>query len=187
MPRIGLALAAALIICANPDSARRNGHGASASTNFTSTYTDLTTDKGCRRESEEDSPEGSDTPLVCPGPGGYRIRISYAAIGAYASVEMDGGFSVQLAEQAAHFNDGRKVEWRLANDRPFAVILRVAKYREARGDPEEDFTEKNKTGEMLVVRGLKGQEHIGFEVDTRKTADANDLARRRAAGSFRRG
>lgn len=185
MLRLGLVFIAVMVACEHGGLAARGARAALAP-RFTSEYTDLTSGKGCRQEFEEDEvSQGSDIPLVCRGPGGYQIRISYAAIGAYVSAEGAGDFTVQLAEEAAHFNEGRKAEWRLADNRPFAVILRVSKYREARGDPEEDFAQKNKTGEVLVVRGLKGQEHISFEVDARK-AGANGLARQRADEAYRK-
>lgn len=168
-------------------SAHRAGRAAGNTARFTSEYTDLTFGKGCNREfSEDESPEGSDIPLVCRGPGGYEVNISYAAVGAFVSVSTtDDSFSVQLADQSANFNEGRKIEWRLANGRPFAVILRVVKYRENYGDATEAYDARNKTGEVLLVRGLKGHEHIKFEVKALKNAEANIRARQMADKAFR--
>ena len=53
-------------------------------------------------------------------------------------------------------------------------------------DPTEAFSDKNKISEVLIVRGLKGQEHIRFDVDPRKTENANEEARKLADAGFRR-
>ncbi len=184
MKQINLLLVIALFMCGCVSFAQSDER----ETLFTSDYTDLTNGKGCQPDTAgSKTSEGSDSPLVCRGPGGYQVHISYAAVGAYASVRTaNNNFTVQLAAQGAHFNEGRKIEWRLADGRPFAVILRVFKYRERASDPNEAFSERNKISEVLIVRGLKGQEHIRFDVDPRKSENANDEARKLADAGFRR-
>jgi hypothetical protein len=51
-----------------------------------------------------------------------------------------------------------KVEWRLADKRPFAVIYRSA-------------------GELLLVKGLEGFPQIDASIDARKEPQANERAR----------
>ncbi|MGA9768951.1 MAG: hypothetical protein WBV94_07920 [Blastocatellia bacterium] len=186
MKRINLLLVIALFVCPSVSFAQSDEpQSDERDTVFTSQYTDLTTGIGCQPDSE--ASDGSDGPLVCRGPGGYQVQISYAAVGAYASVRTaNKSFTAQLAAQGAHFNEGRKIEWRLADGRPFAVILRVFKYRKHSSDSNDAFSERNKTGEVLIVRGLKGQEHIRFDVDPRKSEQANDEARKLADAGFRR-
>lgn len=182
--RINILLVIAVFACASVCVAQSDER----ETRFTSEYTDLTSGKGCRQDiTLKNATEGSDPPLICRGPGGYQVHIGYGAVSAFASVEMvNSKFKTTLAEQSAHFNEGRKIEWRLADGRPFAVIMRVVKYRKNVDDPNEAFSDKNKLGEMLIVRGLKGQEHIRFDVDLRQSENANEEARKLADAGFRR-
>jgi len=73
-----------------------------------------------------------------------------------------------------------KAEWRTANGKPFAVIMRVAKYGET--DDENLYIGK-KIGEELIVQGLKGFEDIDFKVDA-KTPNANVKARKLADDAY---
>ncbi|MFQ3581553.1 MAG: hypothetical protein SNJ49_06595 [Chloracidobacterium sp.] len=144
---------------------------------FTSAYTDLNTQ--CRYA--RSGAEGSDAPMICPGQGGYRLTISFSAFAADVLVESrDGRFSRPIAsDQAPNYarEKGRKAEWRLANGKPFAVILRTFAYR-SNDLGEPDFSKK--VGEKLVVKGLEGFEHIDVEVDARTTPNANARARQLA-------
>lgn len=182
--RVNILLVIAVFACASVGVAQSNEREPL----FTSEYTDLTSGKGCQQDPAfKNATEGSDPPLICRGPGGYQVHIGYGAASAFASVETTNSkFTTTLAEQGAHFNEGRKIEWRLADGRPFAVIMRVIKYRKNVDDPNEAFGDKNKLGEILIVRGLKGQEHIRFDVDPRTVGNANDEARKLADAGFRR-
>ncbi|HEY0324197.1 MAG TPA: hypothetical protein VGC66_24840 [Pyrinomonadaceae bacterium] len=155
---------------------------------FSSLYTDLNKEcKGAVKESELN--EGSDMPLKCKGYGGYYIYIYYSALASQIAVQMQGNedVSIGLGMQELNYSDqkGRKVEWRMADGKPFAVILRVSNYkgeaREATGDP---FDPKYKTGESLVVRGLKGYEKIDFTVDAKTTPNPNEKARQMADENY---
>lgn len=147
---------------------------------FTSAYTDLNTQcKGDPKVKEGDIPQ------QCKGYGGYRIAISYSATGSYISVEsLDGKVNKPLATQAFAYDlqKGRKVEWRMADGKPFAIIMRITKYRE---DPNFDnpYDAKLKIGEALIVKGLPGYDQIDAEVDA-KTPDANAEARKLADAGF---
>ena len=149
---------------------------------FSSAYTDLKTQ--CRAIAEGE-PEGDDTPLRCEGHGGYEIRIDFSAASSHLRAQPAGGASeeaIPLAEQPLHYDAKRKIEWRLADGKPFALIFRVDKAK-AGLDPAEMWRPENKTGEFLLVKGLKGFEHIDFEVDAR-TPNANVRARELADASF---
>jgi hypothetical protein len=74
-----------------------------------------------------------------------------------------------------------KLEWRMANGKPFAVIMRVFKYGEEKKN-ESDYWGK-KIGEELKIVGLKGFENIDFKVDA-KTPDANAKARELADNGY---
>ena len=149
--------------------------------NFTSAYTDLK--KQCKNAFKSVG-EGQDMPLRCKGYGGYEIRIDYSAASSHLRVQPVGNKTdeaITLATQPLTYSDHRKIEWRLADGKPFAVIFRVDKSKA--DDPTELWQPQNKTGEALMVKGLKGYEHIDFEVDA-KEPDANAKARAKADAAY---
>lgn len=149
---------------------------------FSSAYTDLQTQ--CKPIAEGEA-QGDDTPLRCEGYGGLEIRIDFSAASSHLRVQPkgdDADDSINLAAQPLNYDAKRKVEWRLADGQPFALIFRVDKSKDG-VDPAEMWRPENKTGESLVVKGLKGYEHINFEVDAR-AADANVKARELADRAF---
>ncbi len=145
---------------------------------FTSAYTNLTSD--CKTIK---GGEGTDDASDCKGAGGYRINISAAAAVLSISAQTpDKNSSIPIATQGFEFDQTkRKIEWRLADGKPFAVIMRVAKYGEP--DEENPYLGK-KTGEELVVVGLQGFEEINFKVDA-KTPNANQKARELADNGYK--
>jgi hypothetical protein len=97
------------------------------------------------------------------------------------------GDPVPLTAQSLNYDqEGRKIEWRMADGKPFAVILRVSNFDRSDDDGGDPFNPKNKTGESLLVKGLKGYEHIDFEVDTKTTPNPNVKARELADGNYRK-
>lgn len=123
---------------------------------FTSVYTDLS--KQCKNAFKEVG-EGQDMPLTCKGYGGYKLSIGYSAMYAHVAAEtLNGKHVIPLTTAQINYDleKGRKIEWRLANGKPFAVILRV-----------ED---------KLLVKGLRGYEKIDYDIDA-KTPNANQQAR----------
>jgi hypothetical protein len=93
--------------------------------------------------------------------------------------------SIDLAAQPLNYDVKRKIEWRLADGKPFAVIFRVDQSTEG-VDPAEMWRPENKRGEFLLVKGLKGYEHIDFAVDAR-SRDANAQARDMADRAYLKG
>lgn len=152
---------------------------------FTSGYTVMKRD--CRTLPEPKGAEpGGDPAGVCKGYGGYRIFISHSAWSAHFSVESlkDKSESIDLGNAYSSYGArGEKVEWRMANGAPFAVIMRLGKYKE-RDDGENPYTAANRTGSTLVVKGLRGWEHIDFKVDG--AAGANVKARELADQNYSR-
>lgn len=155
---------------------------------FTSAYTDL--NKECEAAfKEEELGEGQDMPLKCKGYGGYYISIGYSAWASHLGVQMEGDESLMigLVNEGISYNDepGRKVEWRMADGKPFAVIVRVSSYDEKKAEQTGDnpYQAKYKTGESLVVKGLKGYERIDFKVDA-KDPKANEKAREMADSNY---
>lgn len=163
-----------------PAPARAARTVAAAPVAFTSAYTDLNTQcKGDPKVTEGDIPQ------QCKGYGGYRIAISYSATASMISVEsLDGKETKYLATQAFAYDGqkGRKVEWRMADGKPFAVIMRITKYRED-SNFDNPYDVRLKSGEALLIKGLPGYDQIDAEVDA-KTPNANVEARKLADAGF---
>lgn len=146
---------------------------------FSSIYTDL--DKSCKTIRGGD---GQDDAFDCRGVGGYRIYNWSAAAAQFFAVKTSkkNEEMTQLGSQSFDFDMGKaKVEWRLANGKPFAVIIRFNKY----ADPDEanPYFGK-KIGTELIVKGLKGFDKIDFTVDA-KTPNANAKAREMADTAYK--
>jgi hypothetical protein len=155
---------------------------------FTSVYTDL--NKDCQAAvKESELTEGQDMPLKCKGYGGYYVSIGYSAMASHVGVQMEGDEDYQLGliNAGIGYSDepGRKVEWRMADGKPFAVIVRATSYDEEKAQQtgESPYQDKYKTGESLLVKGLKGYEQIDLKVDA-KDPKANEKAREMADSNF---
>ena len=147
--------------------------------NFVSQYTDLRTQ--CRTPRGQGG--GGHISTYCQGPGGYQVHIfDTATTMEIAAQTTDGQKSVHLASQSLSFNrNNKKVEWRVHDGKPFAVIMRAAKYR--LGEDGLIQYPEVRTGEYLFVKGLPGYEHIDYEVRT-TTRNANEKARQMADAGF---
>lgn len=157
---------------------------------FLSVYTDMQRD--CRslvtrKEEREMETRGQDIPQTCKGYGEYYPDVSHSAITSFVSIlsKRDQTFSLLLNPGGTN-SAGRKLEWRLADGRPFAVILRVTYYSGEYGSGESPFDDKYKEKESLVVKGLKGYEKLNFEIDAR-TPNSNEKAREVADKAFLQG
>jgi hypothetical protein len=127
---------------------------------FSSRYTTLTKcGSGLTRKEEKEAEEhGSDIPTRCRGYGGYDVYISYSACTSMITLDR-GEERLLLATQAVGWKQ-KTVEWRMANGKPFAVIMRVYEYA---GD--DQCADGGKiTSESLIIKGLKGHEHIDATV-----------------------
>lgn len=152
---------------------------------FSSLYTDLNRD--CRNALKSVG-EGQDMPLRCKGYGGYKISIGFSAMASHLSVDsLNDEYTNSLAMQKIDYDQekGRKIEWRLADGKPFAVIMRISKYKDENAGTLEYFSERNKAGEFLIVKGLKGHEKIDFEVDVKSGGNPNEKARQLADSNYR--
>jgi hypothetical protein len=145
---------------------------------FSSRYTNLR--KDCKVTPGENGSDGSSD---CRGVGGYRILIGYSAAAEMIAAELPDKSGNIMLDTHDIFSDYSKIkiEWRMANEKPFAVIMRVFKYGDEKKN-EYDYWGK-KIGEELKVIGLKGFENIDFRVDA-KTPDANLKARELADSGF---
>ncbi|MGZ8843128.1 MAG: hypothetical protein ACXW18_05665 [Pyrinomonadaceae bacterium] len=146
---------------------------------FSSSYTALTKCGSgmTKKEEREAEKNGQDIPTVCKGPDGYAVDISYSACSSNFSITK-GDDSIGLGMQAIDWKQ-KAVEFRLANGKPFAVIMRSYEY----AGSDVCATSGKITGESLVIKGLKGYEHIDETVDA-KTPNANVKARELADKGF---
>lgn len=140
---------------------------------FSSRYTALTKcGSGLTKKEEREAAEhGTDIPTRCKGYGGYDIYISYSACTSEFSAEK-GEENIPFASQSVSWKQ-KTVEWRIANGKPFAVIMRVYEYA---GDAYCAIGGKI-TGEFLIVKGLKGYEHIDEKIAVKGTPNPNLKAR----------
>jgi hypothetical protein len=152
---------------------------------FASVYTDLNTQ--CRsdvtkQEARELEARGDDIPFVCRGYGGYEISLaSHGAITMFVVRRKTGRELKEVVQEMLLISDpiyARKVEWRLANGVPFAVIFR----RDVNDERADPATAK-KLGEVLRVVGLR-DEKINFQVDVKKSANPNEEARQLADKAY---
>ncbi|HMJ25411.1 MAG TPA: hypothetical protein VK475_06265 [Pyrinomonadaceae bacterium] len=149
-----------------------------AATRFASVYSPLTKCGSgmTKKEEREAEKHGSDIPSRCRGFGGYVVDISYSACASSLAL-VKGDERVSLGMQALNWPQ-KTIEWRLANGKPFAVIMRVYEY----AGNDLCTTDGKVTKESLVVTGLKGFE-IEETVDAR-TPNANLKARELADKAY---
>ena len=169
--RLLLALLACSLLVGGA-SARKSAATTQAKPVFTSRYTALT---NCgsgmtRKEEREAEKHGSDIPSKCKGLAGYAVDISYSACSSSFNLTR-GDENISLGMQSVDWKQ-KMVEWRLADGKPFAVIMRIYEYA---GNDLCSSAGKIKS-ESLMVQGLKGFEHIEESVDA-KTPNANAKAR----------
>jgi hypothetical protein len=152
---------------------------------MSSVYTNLKTE--CKNAFKSVN-EGQDMPLVCKGFGGYKVNVGYSAWASSISISKRKSDDevIGLASQAIDFTDyAPKLEWRLANGKPFAVILRIKKYNVdfAAANGDNPFMANNVIGEVLVIKGLAGYSQIDFEIDA-KGKNANAKAQKMADENY---
>jgi hypothetical protein len=152
---------------------------------FSSAFTDL--GKECKNAFKRVG-EGQDMPLKCKGYGQYYMYIYYSAFASHISIKTNNGDDfIYLSPEKIEFSDQKnnKIEWRLADGKPFAVILKVSRYDDkAQDNGENPYQDKYKIGELFIIKGLKGYEHINFEVDAQTTPEAITKARELADNAF---
>ena len=173
-----LVAALLLVVCASSAFAQKKSRAT-----FKSLYTDMKRD--CRILKKPARTERGDPAGACKGFGGHRIFISHSAwSGSYSIQKLNNpNESISLGTDYSRYGSkGEKVEWRVRNGKPFAVIMRIGKYKE-RSDGENPYTDQNRTGSTLVVKGLKGWEHINFELDG-ATSNANVKVREMADQNY---
>lgn len=184
---VSFALCAALILCC-PATPRTQA--TVRQTKFASVTTPVFTaaSRECKTDDSYMS-EGDELGKVCPGSGKYKLLLSGAAARVnYGIVVPKTDFAVYLhpLEQGAAENFvradlydekiGSQIEWRMADGVPFAVIVRMAFYKNT-GRRKNFANPKSKAAEFIFVRGLRGFEDLQEDLTTTDTAyDAQEQA-----------
>jgi hypothetical protein len=144
--------------------------------------------RACKDVDANTVSEGEDVPQLCKGYGGYWLyRTSAVYRVSLAIQDSSRKFTVPVVaadnEKAKALENstvkkfGDKIEWLVANGKPFAFILRVAYFNDTQ-DEQTVFKPQNKAGEFLFVRGLKGYESLQYEISVMNTAfNPNEQAR----------
>ena len=172
-------IAITVVLLVGGTRATRNAAAQQTNPVFSSSYTTLTKCGSgmTKKEEREAEKNGSDIPSLCKGYDGYNVYISYSACASSFSITK-GEENISLGMQSVGWKQ-KTVEWRMANGKPFAVIMRFYEYE---GDDLCSSNGKIKS-ESLMVQGLKGFEHIEESVDAR-TPNANVKARELADKGF---
>lgn len=145
---------------------------------FTSSYSSLIA--GCNVTEGQD---GQDAVKLCNGFGGYKLRVYSSAASTHIVAEKPKtDISISVANVSLAHNETKSaVEWRMADGKPFAVIIRLPEY----GEPVGDEQRGKVIGESLVVVGLSGYEtKVSGEVDA-KQKGANAKAREIADAAYK--
>lgn len=147
---------------------------------FTSVVKTLPTlkTKGCINDDNSLS-EGGEYSRMCPGIGNYKTLLysygeqNYGIKSRKLEFEtffilLENGDAEKYvrADLYAHVLD-KNLEWRLADGKPIAVIIKVSVYKK-RGSKAVD-TPKNKVADFVMVRGLKGFEGMNADIETLNT------------------
>jgi hypothetical protein len=153
---------------------------------YTQVYSQYT--KACKDVDTNTVSEGEDVPQLCKGYGGYGLyRTSAVYRVSLAIQDSSRKFTVPVVaaedEKAKELENtcvkkfGEKIEWLVEKGKPFAFIVRVSYFKDTNND-QTVFNAKNKVGEFLFVRGLKGFESLQHEVSVMNTAfNPNEQAR----------
>jgi hypothetical protein len=146
---------------------------------FSSIYLN-TNGKSCKEIEEEI--------FGCKPVGGYRIFSAYHNVTENVWIETASGEEVAQipsSETGAFTRHFGKVEWRLANGKPFAIITRFAIFSYDEVEANKDLTDDySKFPQVLVVKGLTGNEQIDFELDVKTTPNVNRKARDLADANY---
>jgi hypothetical protein len=149
---------------------------------FSSVYTDLPgTD--CR-DLDEPLAEG-DIPQICAGVDGYQLYTYYNLYGhdLIHLQTIDENFDTSLVGDDCDDTQiyGDKIEWRLANGRPFAAVVRTTCHYLTLAEEDGIEFEMFEAGDSyLLVRGLAGFESINHSIKIEDADTANQDAREMA-------
>lgn len=148
---------------------------------FSSAYTRLNGQNSCQPVNMQKD----DIAYICNGYKEYKIFVTkdltyvFMYIGKEISPDNDkwkDALPIFLPNQYEW--KGQIIEWRLANGKPFACIVRTIINKE--------MLEQNGGTDTLVVKNLKGFAPINIYIDISKNKNANALARQKADQGYKK-
>ena len=147
---------------------------------FSSVYSDVAKGKSCKTIEAEI--------IGCRAVGNYQLFASFHNVSENVWIEtLDGEkvAGIPSDKQPGISRNVGKFEWRLANGKPFAVIARFEFYMMEDVEAGRDLSaDRSKFAQILVIKGLPGNEQIDFELDARLAANSNQKARDLADEAF---
>lgn len=158
-----------------------NGNVDNSTAGFSSQYTDFS--KDCNTPTKQNDESGHISSF-CKGYGEYRVHIFDTATTLEINAETDKEQEIfHITSESLNYNiDRQKVEWRMANGKPFAVIMQGNKYQTANNGliayPQRAV------GSHYVVKGLKGFEEINYTVEINRGSDDIVKARQMADAAY---
>ena len=185
-PRIYFLLALAFFFVTMTLAQKKNTVNAPSASSYSQVYS--RNPKDCKDVDTNPVSEGEDVPQLCKGYGEYGLYHTNAVYRVNLTIQdRSRKFTVPVLavendkakalENIAVKKFGDKIEWLVANGKPFAFILRVAYFNDTQ-DEQTVFKPQNKAGEFLFVRGLKGYESLQYEISVMNTAfNPNEQAR----------
>jgi hypothetical protein len=125
---------------------------------ITSQTTGLYPSKACKTKIKGE--DGSDPVLRCPALKGFDVEVSFSAINTLVSLTSKAGTDIKLDGAI-----GNKLEWRLLDGKPFAVLVEV-------GDNDTDDDGKPIVrNRRIEVNGLDGHDiHVKTEIRSKAEA-----------------
>lgn len=191
---IGLIAGVLMLVQAGQVKAQQSRKG----TTFTSVFTPAinTVTNQCKNDDENTS-EGDTFRRLCKGTANYSLVLygsdycinygiensAHDFITYLLPLDDDGESSKYNRADKYDHKLSDKIEWRLANGKPFAVIVRVLFYKNT-GSAKTFANPKNKAAEFVFVRGLKGFENLKYDLATVGTAYNPDEQARMLADKF---
>ncbi|MBY0415202.1 MAG: hypothetical protein K2Q18_13610 [Bdellovibrionales bacterium] len=144
-----------------------SGTSLQASTKFSSLYLDTTTDCSCI---EKNLQEGQDcTQFTCKEMLGFQVQTSFDG----SACDLGKLKILKDSKELISLNEvPKKIEWRLADNEPIAVIYRLKGLSKSC----TDLSGSSKNNEMLMVSGLGKYSAISGQVEA-KLKNANEKAR----------
>lgn len=168
---------AGIIISERGNADNNGGSNAGFSSQFTDFAKDCETPVGQGRSSEHIS-------TFCKGYGDYRVHIFDTATTLEINAETDKEMEIyHVATQSLDYDiDNQKLEWRMANGKPFAVILQASKYQTSQNGLIS-YPQKI-VGSHYIVRGLEGFEDLSYEMDITRDPNLLQKAREMADAAY---
>ncbi len=151
---------------------------------FYSVFTDLS---HCTVDASQQDTPGELASKRCTGAGRYEVQLSPSTFEDYLdirSAQDEFSMALRLRGEEHLEKHGNRLEWRFADGQPFAIIVRTQTFNTSGVLTGEQFSNKYKTGDYYVARGLRRHEEISEQVDA-TAPNALDTIRKQVDAAYR--